>query len=124
MKPMKLAEVRKHTGCRLTVEEAAQYVSPGPIRHGNSQPGLRSVAAFLVELAERLAAARSLHRARRRQATPEMTRRLHEASMSPQTAQAFLDGLPRMRAALLNSRRILGLVAYAPAQARARHRRA
>ena len=33
--------------------------------------------------------------------------------MSPQTAQAFLDGLPRMRAALLNSRRILGSVAYA-----------
>ena len=29
MKPMKLAEVRKHTGCRLTVEDAAQYVSPG-----------------------------------------------------------------------------------------------
>ena len=29
MKPMKLAEVRKHTGCRLTVEEEAQYVSPG-----------------------------------------------------------------------------------------------
>ena len=29
MKPMKLAEVRKHTGCRLTVEEAAQYVRPG-----------------------------------------------------------------------------------------------
>jgi hypothetical protein len=29
MKPMKLAEVRKHTGRRLTVEEAAQYVSPG-----------------------------------------------------------------------------------------------
>ena len=29
MKPMKLAEVRKHTGCKLTVEEAAQYVSPG-----------------------------------------------------------------------------------------------
>jgi hypothetical protein len=28
MKPMKLAEVRKHTGCQLTVEEAAQYVSP------------------------------------------------------------------------------------------------
>ena len=33
--------------------------------------------------------------------------------MSPQTAQAFLDGLPRMQAALLNSRRILGPVAYA-----------
>ena len=33
--------------------------------------------------------------------------------MSPQTAQAFLDGLPRTRAALLNSRRILGPVAYA-----------
>jgi len=33
--------------------------------------------------------------------------------MSPQTAQAFLDGLPRMRAVLLNSRRILGPVAYA-----------
>ena len=33
--------------------------------------------------------------------------------MSPQTAQAFLDGLPRMRDALLNSRRILGAVAYA-----------
>ena len=29
MKPMKLAEVRKHTGRRLTVEETAQYVSPG-----------------------------------------------------------------------------------------------
>jgi len=29
MKPMKLAEVREHTGRRLTVEEAAQYVSPG-----------------------------------------------------------------------------------------------
>jgi hypothetical protein len=28
MKPMKLAEVRKHTGRLLTVEEAAQYVSP------------------------------------------------------------------------------------------------
>ena len=27
MKPMKLAEVRKHTGRRLTVEETAQYVS-------------------------------------------------------------------------------------------------
>ena len=27
MQPMKLAEVRKHTGCALTVEEAAQYVS-------------------------------------------------------------------------------------------------
>ena len=33
--------------------------------------------------------------------------------MSPQTAQAFLDGLPRTRAALLNSRRILGPVTYA-----------
>jgi hypothetical protein len=42
-----------------------------------------------------------------------MTRRLREELMSPQTAQAFLDGLPRMRAALLNSRHILGLVAYA-----------
>jgi hypothetical protein len=29
MKPMKLAEVRKHTGRRLTVEKAAQYVNPG-----------------------------------------------------------------------------------------------
>jgi hypothetical protein len=28
MKPMKLAEVRKHTGRRLTPEEAAQHVSP------------------------------------------------------------------------------------------------
>ena len=42
-----------------------------------------------------------------------MTRRLHQASMSPQAAQAFLDGLPRMRAALFNSRRIFGPVAYA-----------
>jgi hypothetical protein len=33
--------------------------------------------------------------------------------MNPQIAQAFLDALPRMRAALLNSRRILGPVAYA-----------
>jgi hypothetical protein len=29
MKPMKLAEVRKHTDRALTVEEAAQYISPG-----------------------------------------------------------------------------------------------
>ena len=28
MKPMKIAEVRRHTGRRLTPEEAAQYVSP------------------------------------------------------------------------------------------------
>jgi hypothetical protein len=27
MNPMKLAEVRKHTGRHLTIEEAAQYVS-------------------------------------------------------------------------------------------------
>jgi len=33
--------------------------------------------------------------------------------MSPQTARAFLDGLPRVRAALGDSRRILGPVAYA-----------
>jgi hypothetical protein len=33
--------------------------------------------------------------------------------MSPQTAQAFLDGLPGMRAALGDSRRILGAIAYA-----------
>jgi hypothetical protein len=33
--------------------------------------------------------------------------------MSPQTAQVFLDGLPRMRAALRDSRHILGPVAYA-----------
>ena len=29
MKPMNLAEVRKHTGRELTVEEAARYVSLG-----------------------------------------------------------------------------------------------
>jgi hypothetical protein len=29
MKSMKLAEVRKHTGRELTVDEATQYVSPG-----------------------------------------------------------------------------------------------
>ena len=29
MKPMNLAEVRKHTGRELTIEEAAQFVSPG-----------------------------------------------------------------------------------------------
>ena len=29
MKPMKLAEVREHTGRELTIEEAAQCVSPG-----------------------------------------------------------------------------------------------
>ena len=28
MKPMKIADVRRHTGRRLTVDEAAQYVSP------------------------------------------------------------------------------------------------
>ncbi len=33
--------------------------------------------------------------------------------MSPHTAQAFLDGLPRMRAALRDSRHVLGPVAYA-----------
>ena len=42
-----------------------------------------------------------------------MTRRLHEDPMSPQTAQAFLDGLPRMRAALGKGRRTLGPVAFA-----------
>jgi hypothetical protein len=42
-----------------------------------------------------------------------MMRRLREEPMSPQTAQAFLDSLPHMRAALLNSRHILGPVAYA-----------
>ncbi len=42
-----------------------------------------------------------------------MTRRHREDPMSPQTAQAFLDGLPRTRAALLNGRHILGPVAYA-----------
>jgi hypothetical protein len=42
-----------------------------------------------------------------------MTRRLREEPMSPQTAQAFLDGLPRMRSALFRSRHILGPVAYA-----------
>ena len=29
MKSVKLAEVRKHTGRELTIEEAAQFVSPG-----------------------------------------------------------------------------------------------
>ena len=29
MKPMKLAEVRKHTGRHLKIEEAAKYVSQG-----------------------------------------------------------------------------------------------
>ena len=33
--------------------------------------------------------------------------------MSPQAAQAFLVGLPRMRAALRDSRHVLGPVAYA-----------
>ena len=33
--------------------------------------------------------------------------------MSPQTAQAFLDGLPQMRTALRGSRHILGPVAFA-----------
>ena len=33
--------------------------------------------------------------------------------MSPHTAQAFLDGLPRMRAALRDRRHVLGPVAYA-----------
>ena len=34
--------------------------------------------------------------------------------MSPQTAQAFLESLPGMRAALRDRRGILGPVAYAP----------
>ena len=42
-----------------------------------------------------------------------MTRSHGGAPMSPPTAQAFLDGLPRTRAALLNGRHILGPVAYA-----------
>jgi hypothetical protein len=33
--------------------------------------------------------------------------------MNPQIAQAFLDGLPRMRTALRDNRHILGPVAYA-----------
>jgi len=50
MKPMKLAEVRKHTGRELTIDEAAQYVSPSQIRYGHPQPGVRAIAPFLVEL--------------------------------------------------------------------------
>jgi len=42
-----------------------------------------------------------------------MTRRLRENPMSPQIAQAFLDGLPGMRAALRANRHILGPVVYA-----------
>jgi hypothetical protein len=42
-----------------------------------------------------------------------MTRRLHEEPMSPQTAQAFLEGLPRMRTALRDNLHILGPVPYA-----------
>jgi len=42
-----------------------------------------------------------------------MTRRDREDPMSLQTAQAFLDGLPRMRAALRDNRHALGPVAYA-----------
>jgi hypothetical protein len=33
--------------------------------------------------------------------------------MSPQTAQVFLNGLPRMRAALRDSRHVFGPVAFA-----------
>jgi hypothetical protein len=33
--------------------------------------------------------------------------------MSPQTARAFLNGLPQMRAALRDRRHVLGPVAYA-----------
>ena len=33
--------------------------------------------------------------------------------MNPQIAQAFLDGLPRMRAALRDSRHVLGPIVYA-----------
>jgi hypothetical protein len=42
-----------------------------------------------------------------------MTRRHREDPMNPQTAQAFLDGLPRMRAALRDSRHVLGPVVFA-----------
>src|SRR6266478_2166706 len=84
---------------------------PGPIRNGNPQPGLRSFAAFLVELRDGLAAARSLPRPPRPEAAPEIARCLLEDPMSPQTAQAFLDGLPRMQAALRDSRHVLGPVA-------------
>ena len=42
MKPMKLADVRKHTGRELTVEETAQYVS-----HGQSDTVTRNQACAL-----------------------------------------------------------------------------
>jgi hypothetical protein len=55
MKPMKLAEVRKHTGRKLTIEEAAQYVSLGQsatVTHNQAcalslQPWLNSVDDWL-----------------------------------------------------------------------------
>jgi hypothetical protein len=31
-KPLKIAEVRQHTGRRMTVDEAATFVSPGQAR--------------------------------------------------------------------------------------------
>jgi hypothetical protein len=52
MKPMKLAEVRKHTGRELTVEEAAQYVSPGQSETVTLKlPRFRGVLASLVDYA-------------------------------------------------------------------------
>lgn len=42
MKPMKLAEVRKHTGRRLTPGEAAEYVNPN-----QPDPVLRNQACAL-----------------------------------------------------------------------------
>jgi hypothetical protein len=48
MKPMKLAEVRKHTGCRLTIEEAAQFVSPGQsVTATRNQAGALSLHSWL-----------------------------------------------------------------------------
>jgi hypothetical protein len=112
MTPMKLAEVRKHTGRRLTPGEAAQYVNPSQPAAVIRNPSQCAVAALVAELRNRLAAARSLSRPPRRQA-PETACRFREGPMSSQVAQAFPDGLPQLRAALQNRRQLLGPVAYA-----------
>ena len=112
MKPMKLAKVRKHTGRAITVEEAAQYVSPGQTATvTRNQARALSLHSWLNSptdwLRSKPASCFSPTGGARNDAPPP-----READ-EPANRPGFPRWPARMRAALLNSRHILGPVAYA-----------
>ena len=79
MKPMKLAEVRKHTGRELTVDEATQYVSQGQSdRVTRNQACALSLHSWLNSAADwlRLEACLVLLAHKRRQKTRAVSARI------------------------------------------------